>query len=397
MGFSVSATMAIFFATFLILFSILYSSVDDAFETVSESFDDRYEYMNERAQTDLDILYISYFKDTDTLEARVQNTGSVALDVDKVRLLIGGYLESGATADVVGETTDIWLPMETLSIALYNPNLTFDPSVTVRTHTSNDARLTSPSNISVGDGVYILDGTSIDVFTLEGAFNYTITDSTNMVSPSDVKVYGDYLYVLDEGTHIDRVDKEGQWVDRFVYDTTNTSDPVSFALDQSYIYIIDNNTHVDRYNTTTGLFVDQWIGNGGTMSAPQDICIGAYIFVIDEVSGSRHIDRYALDGTGGAQVVASAMLSAPTDISASAPGLTERYVYVANNSEEILVFNETGAYVSSIDSGLSDSVVGVDVTGRIFVSDGVNGLVVENLGTSVKVVTENGISEIAML
>lgn len=397
MGFSVSATMAIFFATFLILFSILYSSVDDAFETVSESFDERYDYMSERAQTDMQIISLSYFKDTDTFEARVQNSGSVALEVDKVRLLLDGVLETAATAEVTGETTDIWLPTEALTITLEGPNLTFDPTMSVRTYASTDAGLSSPSNVSVGDSVYIVDGTEIDVFTLEGVFNYTISDSINIVSPSDIKAYGDYLYVLDEGTHIDRVDLDGDWVDRFVYDTANTSNPVSFAVDPSYLYIIDGNAHVDRYNATTGLFIDQLIANGGTMSTPQDISVGAYLFIIDESSGSYHIDRYALDGTGGSQVVGSAMLSTPSDISTSAMQLDERYVYVVNNSREILVLNETGALVASLDGGLSDSVSGVDVTGRIFVSDGTNGLVVEILGTSVKIVTENGISEVASL
>ena len=397
MGFSVSATMAIFFATFLILFSILYSSVDDAFETVSESFDERYDYISERAQTDLDIISLSYFKDTDTFEAQVQNSGSIALDVDKVRLLVDGILEPTATAEVTGETTDIWLPTEALTITLEAPNLTFDPSVSVRTHVSNDAGLTSPTNVSVGDSVYIIDGTEIDVFTLDGVFDQTISDSTNIVSPSDIKAYGDYVYILDEGTHIDRIDLDGDWVDRFVYDPTNTSNPVSFAVDSNYLYIVDSNAHVDRYNVTTGLFVDLLIANGGAMTAPQDIAVGTYIFVIDEASGSHHVDRYALDGTGGIQIAGSQMLTTPSDISTSASQLYDRYVYVVNNSREILVLNETGALIASLDSGLSDSVYGVDVTGRIFVSDGTNGLVVENLGTSVKVVTENGISEVATL
>ncbi|UCE90758.1 MAG: hypothetical protein JSV90_04795 [Methanobacteriota archaeon] len=397
MGFSVSATMAIFFATFLILFSILYSSVDDAFETVSESFDDRYEYLSERAQTDLDIICLSYFKDTDTFEARLRNSGSVALDTDKVRLLLDGVLQTGATAEVTGETTDLWLPSEALAIALEEPNLTFDPSVSIRTHAFSDAGLSGPSNISVGHSVYVIDGTHVDVFTLDGVFDYTISDSTNIVSPSDIKAYGDYLYVLDEGTHIDRVDLDGDWVDRHVYDLTNTSTPTSFAVDSSYMYVIDNSAHVDRYNLTTGLFVDQLIANGGSMSAPQDISVGAYLFVIDESSGSHHMDRYYLDGTGGVQIVTSAMLSSPTDVSASASQLYERYVYVVNNSREILVLNETGAPVARVDSGLSDSVSGVDVTGRIFVSDGTNGLVIEYLGTSVKIVAENGVSEVALL
>jgi hypothetical protein len=77
--------------------------------------------------------------------------------------------------------------------------------------------------------------------------------------------------------------------------------------------------------------------------------------------------------------------------------LQDTYVYIVNNSREILVFDESGTYQGSVTDGLSSSVRGVDATGKIFVLDGVNGLVTENLGTSIKVVAENGVSKIDML
>ena len=96
-------------------------------------------------------------------------------------------------------------------------------------------------------------------------------------------------------------------------------------------------------------------------------------------------------------IVSSSVLATPTDIAASASGVEERCLYVLNNSREILVLEEDGSYLGMVSSSLSSSVKGVDVSGRIFVSDQANGLVVENIGTSVKVVTENGVSDIAML
>lgn len=397
MGFSVSATMAIFLAAFLILFSILYASVTDAFDKVTVSLDERYDDMSERSQTQISIIDVNYYRDTNDLEVLVQNTGSIALEISESNLLVSGLFMSSFIAEIEGKTTDIWLPLEVLTITVNDPLIDFDSDVGLRNLVANDAQLSSPTSLSVGECAYVLDGNSIDVFTLTGTFSFTITDATHMVAPSDVKVFGEYLYVLDETSHIDRFDTDGNWVDVFVSDATNAPSPVSFAIDSDYIYMIDNFDHIDRFNISTGVFVDQLIANGGTMTDPIDITVGAYIFVLDNSSGSNHIDRYGLNGSEGAQIIGSDMLSSTTDISASAGALDERSLFIANNSDEILVVYENGTMRGTIDEGLSDSVWGVDATGKIFVSDSVNGLVIERLGTSVKVVVENGISDIIML
>jgi hypothetical protein len=248
----------------------------------------------------------------------------------------------------------------------------------------------------VGSSIYIIDGTDIDVFSLEGVFDFSITDQTNMVSPTDVKAYGDYVYVLDEGSHIDRFDLDGTWVDQIVNDSSNTPNPGAFAVDSEYIYVVDNNAHIDRFNRSTGAFVDQLIANGGTMSAPVDLSVGSYIYVLD-YSGGHHIDRYDLNGSGGVQIISGTYLYSPSDLSTTAAGQEVSRLYVVNGSSEILVFDESGALSGKIESCLSDSVSAVDVNGRVFVSDGMNGLVVENLGTKVKVVAENGISCVSQL
>ena len=391
MGFSVSATMAIFFAAFLILFSILYSSLNDAFDSVSESFDEKYEYMNDRLDTQVTILDVSYQRDSNTLDIRVQNTGSKVLDISKVDLILEGTIPTSFNKSIQGTDTEVWLPTEVLTITVDDPDVSFEADLDPRASLTNDASLSAPSNISVGKSVYVLDGLDIDVFTLGSVFDFTITDSSNMVSPSDLKVWGDYLYVLDEGAHIDRFDLDGAWVDRIVDDPTNSSVLTSFSVDSDYIYIIDNSSHVDRFDLATGTFVDSIVPNGGTMTSPRDIFVSSHIFVIDYSLG-YHVDVYELDGSGGTELIGTVGLSSPTDICASANGLDDVYVYVVNGSSEVAVFNATGSPVDTVDSLLSDSVIAVDVTGKMYVSDGVNGLVVENLGTNIKVVVENGIS-----
>ncbi|MDH3365489.1 MAG: hypothetical protein OEM29_05755 [Thermoplasmata archaeon] len=353
--------------------------------------------MNDKAHTDLDVISLTYSKYVDSLEIIVQNTGSVPLGIESTMLLVGGVIVNPDTMEVEGATTNIWLPLDALTITVSNPNITFDPSVNPRTCVNSDAGLTGPSNISVGDSVYVIDGTSIDVLSFDGLLEFTITDGANLVSPVDLKVSSDYLYVIDEGTHIDRFDIDGNWVDRFIDDATNASAPRSIAVDDEYIYIVDGNLHLDRFNRTTGLFVDQLIANGGTMTSPQDVFVSSYIFAIDVSSGSYHVDRYSLDGTGGTEIVASSRLSTPTDLAASAEDVDQNCLYILNNSREILVCDEDGSYLGRVSDGLSSSASGIDVSGKMFVSDYANGLVVENLGTSIKVVTENGVSEIVML
>ncbi len=396
MGFSVSATMAIFFASFLILFSILYTTVNDAFDDVSESLDDKYDGLQSRAETELEFITFAYDRGLNLLEITVRNSGSVVLGTNYTDLLIDGMLVGQVDRTIGGSYTGYWLPTEVLTITAEDPGLVFSGDLEARTLTQTTARLETPTNISVGDAVYVIDGQDIDVFDLDGTFDFTISDGTNLESPLDLKVFGDYVYVLDNGTHVDRLASDGTWVNRIVDDATNTSAPSAIAVDEDYIYLIDSGNHVDRYNASTGAFVDCVIANGGSMTSPVDIFVGSNILVLDYASGQYHLDGYGLDGSGGATIVAGGSLNSPTDVSASASGLDDQYIYICD-SDRVLVFNESGALEGTVVDSLSDAAYGVDATGRIFVSDMVNGLVVESLGTSLKVVAENGASEVTIL
>jgi archaellum component FlaF (FlaF/FlaG flagellin family) len=396
MGFSVSATMAIFFASFLILFSILYASVNDAFDSVSESLDHKYEDLQDRAQTELEFLTLAYDREQNTLEITVRNSGSVVLGTNYTELLINGTLVGSIDRTIGGAYTGYWLPTEVLTIKAEDPGLIFSGDLEARAFAQTTSRLSAPTNISVGEKVYMVDGADIDVFQLDGTFDFTISDGTNIESPVDLKVFDDYVYVLDNGSHVDRLDSDGVWVDRIVDDPVNTSAPSSIAVDADYIYLVDSNDHIDRYNRSTGAFVNCVVANGGTMTDPRDVFVGSKILVLDYASGEYHLDSYDLDGSGGTVVVAPGTLSGPTDVSASAPGLDEQYIYISDG-DRVLVFDDSGSLEGTVQDGLSDSVRGVDATGRIFVSDEVNGLVVESLGTGLKVVAENGASEITIL
>jgi len=399
MGFSVSATMAIFFATFLIFFVLMYESLDGSFKTISDDLDDRYNDAFEKTQITFEMVEVNYDRENNVLNIQMKNAGSITLKTNETSVLLDGLLVSAGNVSkrIVGAgATDYWHPNEIMEVNVTSPDLAYVASITDRRVFSASVSLAEAGNVSVTDQAYIIDGTSIDVFDLDGVYRRTITDGINMMSPSDIKVQGNYAYVLDQYTHIDRFTTAGSWVDRIVNDTTNTSNPRAFAADSNYFYIIDNNDHVDRY-TIAGAFVDALIPNGGTMSAPQDIYVSDRIYIIDYSAGSYHVDCYALDGTSGTQLIASAQLSSPRDIAVSDKDLSDRHIYIANNTREIAVFNSTGAPVENITSGLSTSVRGVDVTGRIFVTDEANGLVCEHLGTSIKLVFDRGSTKLIQL
>jgi archaellum component FlaF (FlaF/FlaG flagellin family) len=370
--------------------------VNDAFDSVSESLDHKYEDLQDRAQTELEFLTLAYDREQNTLEITVRNSGSVVLGTNYTELLINGTLVGSIDRTIGGAYTGYWLPTEVLTIKAEDPGLIFSGDLEARAFAQTTSRLSAPTNISVGEKVYMVDGADIDVFQLDGTFDFTISDGTNIESPVDLKVFDDYVYVLDNGSHVDRLDSDGVWVDRIVDDPVNTSAPSSIAVDADYIYLVDSNDHIDRYNRSTGAFVNCVVANGGTMTDPRDVFVGSKILVLDYASGEYHLDSYDIDGSGGTVVVAPGTLSGPTDVSASAPGLDEQYIYISDG-DRVLVFDDSGSLEGTVQDGLSDSVRGVDATGRIFVSDEVNGLVVESLGTGLKVVAENGASEITIL
>ena len=399
MGFSVSATMAIFFATFLLFFVMLYEAVDSSFSSISEDLNQKYDDAFEKTQITFQLIEVKYDNEANILSVQIKNTGSITLDKRETNALLDGRLiDSGnISTRVIGASTSYyWHPNDALEINVTAPDLAYIAAIADRRVFSTDTSLSNAGNVSIADQIFVIDGVSIDVFDLDGTYKRTITDGTNLISPSDVKVQGNYAYVLDQYSHIDRFTKSGSWVDQLVNDATNTSNPRAFAVDSNYIYIIDNNDHVDRY-TLAGTFVDVVIANGGTMSSPQDICVSDKIYVIDYSSGSYHVDSYALNGTGGSQLIASAQLSVPRDISVSDKDLSDKFIYITNNTREIAVFNSTGFPVEKIAAGLSNSVRGVDVTGRIFVTDEANGLICEHLGTGIKLVFDRGTSMITEL
>lgn len=116
MGFSVSATFAIFFIAFLAIGSSLYHTTYGTLHSLSTSIKDQHEMIMAAQQTSISIVSITVSgrsRDYD-LALIVENTGSTTLDPSKLNILIDGVLQVNNLA------SGAWFPKESITISYQN-------------------------------------------------------------------------------------------------------------------------------------------------------------------------------------------------------------------------------------------------------------------------------------
>lgn len=122
MGFSVSGAAAIIFLSLFVAFGMWYTAADNAFHEVIDAQDEQTEHALEKANTEIEITGVAYNETgNDDLNIEVENTGATTLSLDATDLLVDGQFQGGweSDANVDGdETTDLWLPGETLTITI---------------------------------------------------------------------------------------------------------------------------------------------------------------------------------------------------------------------------------------------------------------------------------------
>ncbi|MGM0605303.1 MAG: flagellin [Halobacteriota archaeon] len=128
MGFSVSASTAIVVAGLFLAFGMFYPAMANSFERVTGAESDSADDLLDQRNTAIELQNATTENVTDeegwTLTVNVTNNGSTAITVSTVDLLVdNGYQNRsemnttvyGQTAD---DTTDLWLPGETLELAV---------------------------------------------------------------------------------------------------------------------------------------------------------------------------------------------------------------------------------------------------------------------------------------
>ena len=145
------------------------------------------------------------------------------------------------------------------------------------------------------------------------------------------------------------------------------------------------------YGTISKVYISNGSTNG--LATPYQLAdVGEQ--VLSMASGSFNseyfIDVFNLDGTFDSTTSGnfedSGELTNPTGIS-----VTSNYVFILDNDNHIDIFNLDGTFSSTVTTSMS-LPVGLDVAGKIYVTDQNNKLVILNLGTILKIVTQNGVS-----
>ncbi len=112
MGFSVSASIAIFLFGFLIMGSLIYSSGSNSARLVDDGQNEQHKRMVDELQTAISITSADYNLTLRKLTVNVENKGGIVLDSSKINLLIDGNISSNLSFN----PTKVWIPENELII-----------------------------------------------------------------------------------------------------------------------------------------------------------------------------------------------------------------------------------------------------------------------------------------
>lgn len=144
MGFSVSGSAAIIFASMFIAFGMWYTASANSFEQVTEAQNDRADTVLETSNSAVDINSTEYSSGNLTVE--VNNTGATQLSVSETDLLVDGRYEGRWNESVVAgdADTDLWLTGEQLTITVELPAQPDRVKVVTETGVSDTAEVPYP-------------------------------------------------------------------------------------------------------------------------------------------------------------------------------------------------------------------------------------------------------------
>jgi flagellar protein FlaF len=121
MGFSVSGSAAIIFAGMILAFGILYGSVSDGFERVSDAQESRADDALDTGNTAINITSAEYDGTDDRLTVLVENTGATGIGLNETDFLVeNDYITDWRASATVENQSDtrLWLPGEQLNITI---------------------------------------------------------------------------------------------------------------------------------------------------------------------------------------------------------------------------------------------------------------------------------------
>ncbi len=398
MGFSVAGSGGIIFVALIVTFSALSGAFYSSMENFETEINDSSERKIYRQQTDIEIKSVMYNRTNNQTVIKVKNTGSTVLNATKSDVVLDGEIINSENITFDNEEYEgyHWPPEEDLKIRLNDVDLDFIPTVSERVGNKVTKGITLPGSISSNSNyTYVIEDGDVDDRGNISIYDYK-NNLINTISggildkATDLSSNYQNLFVIDNQNHVDKFDLEGGGGVEHITNGELTSPKAISVTDentQDYIYILDDNSHVDRFNLN-GSYHDTPVTN---LDGVIDIYVTDHIYLVNETSNS--VERYSLDGTTHSTLISGGELSDPSNITVSDQNFASPRIYVVDSSSHVDVFDTDGTFIKTIEEEMGSQLGGIDVAGKIFIGNGLNGWFRLNLGPKLKVVLENGIAD----
>ncbi len=394
MGFSIAGSGGIVFVALIITFSVLTGAFYSSMEGFESDIQDSTENRISKHQTDIEIRSIRYNRTNNQTVIEVKNIGSEVLNATKSDAMLDGEVisEQSLSYNVIGKRGYHWPPDRVLEIRLHDIDLEFHEEIEDRVESKVDRGVNMPGSISSNPShTYVVEEGDVetkgDVLVYDRHDNLVNRVDEDIQRATDISSTYSYIYIIDDQEDVVRFDTEGEDGSTIIPETEMESPRAISVTEENpddYIYILDNNTEIHRFHLD-GTYHDTPVEN---LQSAIDIYVTDHIYVVNSTADS--VDRYSLDGTGVQEPFIDA-LEEPTNVTVSDQHFQDPYIYVVDENSYIRVFDADGSFVTKIEDQLGVDLWGIDVQGRIYISNGANGFFRLHLGPSFKLILQNGI------
>ncbi len=403
MGFSIAGSGGIVFVALIVTFSILSGAFYSSLESFEVNLNEDTERRLSKHQTDIEIKSIRYSRSENTTIMEVKNTGSTTLNATHSNIILDGNViaSHNISYNIIERKGYHWSPNELLEIRIEDVDLDFRDDIVDRVESKVRHGLEFPGAISSNsDYTYLVEEGDVDqkgsilIYDYKDNLVNQITSDTLLERANDVSATFESLYAIDEQSRVIEFDIEGEEGEVLISEDDEELDSpraisVTEENPENYIYLLDNETEVHRYHLN-GTYKDTIITD---LEEAIDLYVTDHVYLVNRTGNT--IDRYDL--TGNEETILIDNLETPTNLTVSDQYFEDPLIYVVDENSHIRVFDDEGVHITNITEELGNNLWGIDVHGRISISNGFNGWYRLYLGSEIKIVLQNGITEYEMI
>ncbi len=401
MGLSIAGSGAIIFVAFIVALASWSGAFFRTIETFDTDLGESVDTRISKQQTAVEILSVNYQRAKNQTLIEVRNIGSETLNSTKSNIMVDGFVvpNDNISYDVFNREGFHWPPQAVLEIRLHDVDLEIKEDISNRVELKVDRGITIPGSINSNSYyTYVIEEAEVDqkgdvvIYDQRSNLIHRIsTEEEQLHRATDLSSTDDNLFVIDDNARVLEYNILGENEVIFIEDEESLSVPHAISVTEenpeNYVYILDNNTDIHRYHFN-GTYHDTPVSG---LEGAIDLYVTDHIFVVNSTGGT--IDRYSLNGTQIDEPFIDDNLENPTNISVSDQYFENPYIYVVDEKSRIEVFDTEGVHKMTIDDQLGSNIGGIDINGKIYVSNGFNGWFSLYLGQNIKLTLQNGISE----